>query len=61
MNIVTVLLVLLGIGLLFLALNNIPGLPAWVKQIAIVLVLIFAALWVFGLAGVSPVIHIGSR
>lgn len=32
MNIVTILLVLLGIGLLFLALQNIPGLPSWVKQ-----------------------------
>lgn len=58
MNIVTILLVLLGIGLLFLALQNIPGLPGWVKQIAIVLVLILVALWIFGLAGVSPVIHV---
>lgn len=58
MNIVTILLVLLGVGLLFLALQNIPGLPAWVKQVFIVLVLIMAALWVFGLAGVSPVLHV---
>ncbi len=58
MNIITILLVLLGIGLILIAIQNIPGLPGWVKQTAIVLVLVFAALWVFGLAGVSPVIRL---